>query len=56
MLTYIIIGMMCNNLGCYWAQARDGWSTNDLEWCRTEARHIREYSIMYFDTACMVKP
>lgn len=55
MLTYVIIGLMCNNLGCYWAPASDEWQTQDYAICVQEARRIKQYSIMYFDTACMIK-
>lgn len=54
MLIFFLIGMMCNNQGCYWAKVSD-WQTIEYTICIQEAHRIKQYSIMYFETACMVK-
>lgn len=54
MLKFILIGLMCNSTGCYWAKASDTVFT-DFDSCITAASQLKVNSVMYFSIACMVK-
>ena len=54
MLPYVMIGMMCNSLGCYWADIDNSVVFNDGPTCARTAKGIQQKSIMYFDTGCRV--
>jgi hypothetical protein len=57
MITFIVIGLMCNSLGCYWADEKDRLGVfADQQQCYQVAADLKRHSIMYFDTACMVNP
>jgi hypothetical protein len=52
-LTFVMLGLVCNSIGCYWATIDDK-KFNDQQECINTARAIRQKSIMYFDTSCIV--
>lgn len=54
-MIYIIIGLMCNSLGCYYAKVGGLTEFTTYESCMSQAANVKKVSIMYFDTACMVK-
>lgn len=55
MLKFIIIGMMCNSQGCYWAQAENNPTIYEsAEACRAKAADWKAKSVMYFKIDCMV--
>lgn len=53
MLSFVIIGLMCNSLGCYWATIENALAI-DQESCYATAAKIKGHSVMYFDAACLV--
>lgn len=55
MLTFIIIGLLCNSEACYWARVSGMGEYRSFEICVAHAKEVKEVTIMYFDTACMVK-
>jgi hypothetical protein len=55
MLKFIIIGMICNSQGCYWAQAENKPTIYEsVEACRTGAAYLKNKTAMYFQMDCMV--
>jgi hypothetical protein len=59
MLTFVVIGMLCNSQQCYWAMAdvaREPVVFPSYESCKASADRLRANSIMFFKTDCMVKP
>ena len=55
MLNFIIVGLVCNVLGCYWVHVDDRAVFTDQTICVYAAADGKAKSVMYFDTACMVK-
>lgn len=53
MITFVVIGLMCNSLGCYWAKVDDSERFTDQQPCYQRAAEIKRHSAMYFDAACM---
>ena len=56
MLTFAIIGLVCNSLGCYWVRDDDVTRFTDQHACLSVAIERKSKSAMYFDTACIVIP
>lgn len=56
MIKFIIIGLMCNSEGCYWAKVSGLTEFTKYDSCVAQASNVKQATIMYFDTACMVKP
>lgn len=54
-MIFIVIGLLCNSTECYWAKVDGLVSFTTTEACLKEAWQIKRISIMYHDTACMVK-
>jgi hypothetical protein len=55
MLKFIIIGLMCNSQGCYWAGAESKPTVYEsIEACRAKAADWKRKTAMYFDMSCMV--
>jgi hypothetical protein len=50
-MTFVIIVLVCNQLGCYWAPMGDKRSFEDQRECM---KALPGPSAMYFDAACMV--
>jgi hypothetical protein len=55
-LNFVMIGLMCNSLGCYWAPVDEKKIFSDQKECAAAASMIKRNSVMYFNAACMVKP
>jgi hypothetical protein len=54
MIKFIIIGMMCNSQGCYWAQAENEPTIYEsVEACRAKAADWKRNTVMYFQMDCM---
>jgi hypothetical protein len=56
MLTFAIIGLVCNSLGCYWVRDDDRTTFTDQQVCASTALKRTEHSVMYFNAACIVVP
>lgn len=56
MLAYVIIGLTCNSIGCYWVEAQTQYPViyTDVEKCKEAARDLRVRSAAFFDTSCIV--
>jgi hypothetical protein len=54
MLKFIVIGLICNAIGCYWAKSNDKTFIDQRE-CQSAAYITKQNSVMFFETACMVK-
>jgi hypothetical protein len=55
MLNFIVIGLMCNSLGCYWAPVETNFMV-DQQSCYATAANLKSKTALYFDMACMVVP
>lgn len=53
-LTFIVIGLVCNSLGCYWAPVDSLGEFQDQPPCYAAAAALKGKSAIYFDSACMV--
>ena len=55
---FVMIGLMCNSLGCYWAtmdeHGKERHFTEQTQ-CSVAAEAIRSRSIMYFQSSCLVR-
>jgi hypothetical protein len=56
MLTFIIIGLLCNSQGCYWAITNADRTFTDYQQCMAAGAALKNNSVMYHSTACLVKP
>jgi hypothetical protein len=56
MLDFVMIGLICNSLGCYWAPMSDQRIYHDQNECINAARDRKQKSMMYFDANCLVDP
>lgn len=55
MLTFVIIGLLCNSQSCYWARVSGLTEFGTIESCKIQAENVKRVSAIYFETACMVK-
>jgi hypothetical protein len=53
-LTFMVIGLVCNSLGCYWAPEDSLGEFADQQSCYARAAALKGKSAGDFDTACMV--
>ena len=53
-LHFIVIGLVCNSLGCYWSPIEKLGSFDDQTVCASTAYHAKLNSVMYFDTSCVI--
>ena len=53
-LNFVVIGLVCNSLGCYWATESSLGVFPDQQSCYARAAELKAKSAMDFDTACMV--
>ena len=53
-LTFAVIGLVCNSLGCYWAPVDEKYDYPFQQDCTHAAANLKGKSAMYFDTGCMV--
>lgn len=57
MIKFIIIGLLCNSQGCYWAQVEtDPIVYDSYQSCIAKAYDWKAKTAMYHSMACMVKP
>ena len=55
-LTFIVIGLLCNSAECYWTKVEGLVSFTTTEACLKEAALVKQVTIIFHDTACMVTP
>jgi hypothetical protein len=53
-LSFVVIGLVCNSLGCYWAPLDEKYDYPFQQDCIHAAADLKVKSAMYFDTACIV--
>lgn len=46
MITFVVIGLMCNSLGCYWAKVDDSERFTDQQPCYQRAAEIKRHSVL----------
>jgi len=54
MLNFVVIGLICNSLGCYWVRVDGLGVFVDQQRCAIEAEQRKQNSMMYFATSCLV--
>jgi hypothetical protein len=52
-VSFVVIGLVCNSLGCYWTELANSPKFADQQPCYAYAAEVKSKSAMFFDTACM---
>lgn len=51
-MNWMIIGLVCNSLGCYWAKDNDLQRFYSADACVAEMKWRKQRTAMYFDMGC----